>query len=87
MTVRRCCARCDLFWPSFKEAAQDDQYLLGDNILVAPITASVGGELKPIPSKFLHTPDGRPGLKAEYFDNANVEGTPKVVRVGLEDRL
>jgi len=74
-------ARCDLYWPNLPEAATNDQYLLADNILVAPIVAGVNGELKPIPTAMLHTPNGKPGLQAEYFDNANVQGTPKVVRV------
>ncbi len=72
--------RCDLEWPAFPEAAHDDQYLLGDDILVAPIIQGLQGDLKPIPTTMLKTPDGQPGLKAEYFDNANVEGRPKVVR-------
>ena len=72
--------RCDLIWSNFPEAAQNDQYLLGDNILVAPIISSVGGELKPIPGDYFQTPSGQPGLRAEYFDNANVKGTPQFVR-------
>ncbi len=29
--------RCDLLWPEFPEAADDTQYLFGDDLLVAPI--------------------------------------------------
>jgi hypothetical protein len=72
--------RCDLYWPTYPEAAQNDQYLLGDNLLVAPIMTSIDGELKPIPSELFQRPDGRPGLRAEYFDNATLAGTPKQIR-------
>ena len=35
-----------------------------------------------IPSKFLFTPDGsQNGLKGEYFNNRNVEGTPVLTRI------
>ncbi|PAM91677.1 glycoside hydrolase family 3 [Flavobacterium sp. IR1] len=35
-----------------------------------------------IPSKFLFTPDGsKNGLKGEYFNNRNVEGTPALTRI------
>jgi beta-glucosidase len=34
-----------------------------------------------IPSSVLSTPDGQPGLKAEYFAGKDFEGTPQVVRV------
>jgi len=72
--------RCDLYWPTFAEAAHNDQYLLGDDILVAPIVSSMNGDPTPIPTSMLRTPLGRPGLQAEYFDNANLKGDPKVVR-------
>src|SRR5690606_7711443 len=35
-----------------------------------------------IPSKYLFTPDGsQNGLKGEYFNNRNVEGTPALTRI------
>nr|WP_244756099.1 glycoside hydrolase family 3 C-terminal domain-containing protein [Pseudoxanthomonas helianthi] len=34
-----------------------------------------------IPSTALRTPDGQPGLKGEYFDNAELAGNPARVRV------
>lgn len=67
--------RCDLQWPTYKEAADDTQFLLGDDILVAPILQPMTPIAKAIPAGLL---DG--GLKAEYFDNKNLEGDPKVVR-------
>ena len=33
-----------------------------------------------VPTSALSTPDGKPGLKAEYFSGSSFEGTP-VVRV------
>ena len=38
--------RCDLEWPEFSEAADSTQYLLGDDLLVAPVLAPVhkGGD-------------------------------------------
>ncbi len=35
----------------------------------------------PIPASYLSTEDGRQGLKAEYFDNADFSGTPILTRV------
>ncbi|MDR3690797.1 MAG: glycoside hydrolase family 31 protein [Fimbriimonas sp.] len=72
--------RCDLYWPTFPEAAHNDQYLFGDDLLVAPITSSMNGDPTPIPSSMLRTPLGAPGLRAEYFDNDKLEGEPKLVR-------
>lgn len=74
--------RCDLQWPQYPEAASGLQYLFGDDLLVAPQCYS---GLDPIPSAFLKTPEGQPGLKAEYFDHEKLEGTPKLVRT--EDRV
>ena len=39
------------------------------------------GNLEPIESIYLKTEDGKNGLKAGYFDNKNLEGTPKLVRI------
>ncbi len=38
----------------------------------------------PVPTSALSTPDGKPGLKAEFFSNSNFEGTPVRVRVDRE---
>jgi beta-glucosidase len=37
-------------------------------------------EDKPVPSSLLSTPDGQPGLKAEYFSGAGLQGEPVEVR-------
>lgn len=69
--------RCDLQWPQFPEAAGGLQYLFGEDLLVAPQCYS---GLDPIPLALLKTPEGEPGLHAEYFANEKFEGTPKLVR-------
>jgi alpha-glucosidase (family GH31 glycosyl hydrolase) len=76
--------RCDFYWPNAEEAVQNDQYMLGDDILVAPIIASVQGEMKPISTEMLRTPDGKPGLQGEYFDNTDLKGNPKQVRTDAQ---
>jgi hypothetical protein len=65
--------RLDLAYPHSPEAAASDQYLLGDGLLVAPITE---GEpcLQPVPAGWLKTADGKPGLFLELFPNENLLG-------------
>jgi beta-glucosidase len=36
---------------------------------------------KPIPAELLTTPDGQPGLKAEYFKGTDLQGSPAVARI------
>lgn len=71
--------RCDLYWPEFSEATDNQQYLLGDDILVAPI-ASSPNMAAPIPSELFQTPDGKPGLCGEYFKGMELRGGPVVTR-------
>jgi len=71
--------RCDLYWPEFAEATNNQQYLFADDILVAPITTSPRAGA-PIPAKFFRAPDGRPGLRGEYFDGMEPTGTVVVAR-------
>ena len=73
--------RCDLEWPNEKEASRNDQYLLGDDILVAPILTSMEPEASVIPGEMFKTPDGKSGLKGEYFDNKELKGSPLVTRI------
>jgi beta-glucosidase len=53
------------------------------NILYAPGSILADGTAAPIPSAYLRTDTSlqTAGLKAEYFDNLQFEGTPKLVRV------
>jgi beta-glucosidase len=52
-----------------------------ERILYAPGAPLASGARMPVPSTALHTADGAPGLKGEYFANAAFEGTPKAVGV------
>jgi Glycosyl hydrolases family 31/PA14 domain/Domain of unknown function (DUF5110)/Domain of unknown function (DUF4968) len=70
--------RLDLYYPRYPEAARDDEYLLGKNILVAPV---LSGLQQPVPQSWLTTPDGGRGLRAEYFANDSLSGSPAVTRV------
>ena len=53
-------------------AAAQVSFLPGTNFLL---------EAKPVPPSALSTPDGKPGLKAEYFTDAAFKGAPESVRV------
>ena len=70
--------RLDLYYPQYPEARRDDEYLLGKNILVAPV---LEGLQQPVPGSWLSTSDGRHGLQAEYFTNDSLSGAPAVTRV------
>ena len=62
--------RLDIEYPEYVEASRNDEYLLGDYILVAPISEGVV-DVK-VPNESLsHTQNGQKvtGLKAEYFNN------------------
>lgn len=73
--------RCDLYWPNLPDAKRNDQYLLGENILVAPILTSMYSPPVVLPTTMLHTPDGQPGVKGEYFANMTLSGDPTLTRV------
>lgn len=67
--------RCDLEWPSHPEATSSTQYLLGDDLLVAPILEPVV-PLEPVPATLLSRTDGKNGVDAEYFAGDVPEGAP-----------
>jgi alpha-glucosidase (family GH31 glycosyl hydrolase) len=69
--------RLDLDYPQFPEASNNDEYLLGKTLLVAPV---LQGSLQVIPGDWLKTPDGQPGLKADYFTNEDLSSTPAFTR-------
>ncbi len=71
--------RLDIQYPEYVEASRNDQYLLGDYILVAPINETdsmVPDEL------FSYNENGAvvQGLKAEYYNNNNWSGTPVLTK-------
>ncbi|HTY87888.1 MAG TPA: TIM-barrel domain-containing protein [Candidatus Acidoferrum sp.] len=69
--------RLDLDYPDHAEAGRDDEYLLGKFILVAPV---LQGALQTVPATWLKTPDGQPGLQAEFFTNVDLSGPPALTR-------
>ncbi len=64
--------RLDFYYPQYEESRRNDQYLLGEDILVAPITE---GEQPPDPS-WLKTPDGKAGVEITYYNNKDLSGSP-----------
>lgn len=72
--------RLDLEFPSLPMAKSNHEYLLGDDLLVAPIIGGEEGTIQPV-TQLLKTESGEPGLNAELFDNEKLEGKPKLTRV------
>ena len=66
--------RVDVAYPQYAEADRDDEYLLGDAILVAPIA-----EAEPRCDDYTFTADGVPGLRGEFYPNSDFAGEPEVV--------
>lgn len=73
--------RLDLDYPQFPEANRNDEYLLGQDILVAPV---LEGSARSVPPDWLKTPDGQSGLKAEFFENVDLSGTPALTRTDAD---
>lgn len=74
--------RLDILYPEYVEASRNDQYLLGDYIIVAPIEDAVANVFTP--NEYLtHEENGVqvPGLKAEYYTNDSWSGTPAKTQV------
>ena len=69
--------RCDLNYPGFKEAESDYQYLLGDDILVAPV---IGNSQDAVPSSWLNNGRGSEGLTGNYFANKTLSGSSAMKR-------
>jgi hypothetical protein len=68
--------RCDIEWPSYPEAADNQQFMLGDDILVAPTNTSVVPPAAAVPPKMFGS-----GLRGEYFNNTDLKGKPRVTRI------
>ncbi len=69
--------RLDIEYPKYVEASRNDQYLLGEDILIAPLSESE--LMQPVPEAWLSCTDGstrKSGLAAEYYNNRNFSGTP-----------
>lgn len=65
----------------------DDSFMFGPSLLVHPVTRAMYNILPPpaatIPTEYLRTPDGQPGLAGQYFEGENFE-TPKSRFVDLK---
>lgn len=66
--------RLDFHYPKYEESRDNSQYLLGEDILVAPFNGNAGDGTKIVPSEWLKTASGEVGLDAAYY---NVEGIAK----------
>ncbi len=64
--------RLDFYYPQHEDARRNDQYLLGEDILVAPITE---GE-QPPKAEWLTAPNGSAGVEIQYFNNTSLSGSP-----------
>ena len=74
--------RLDINYSQYVEASRNDEYLLGDYILVAPIneaTPTVTAD----DSQLTHTVNGAEvaGLEASYYNNTTFSGTPVITRI------
>ena len=67
--------RLDIDYPQYEEASRNDEYLLGDSILVAPMA-----EVSSPAEDYTFTSGGHEGLLAEYFANEDFSGEPEVVK-------
>ena len=66
--------RLDVAYPQYMEADREDEYLLGDSLLVAPIA-----ETEPLCEDYTFTADGQAGLRGEFFPNEDFSGEPEIV--------
>lgn len=74
--------RLDIKYPEYVESSANDEYLLGDYILIAPIDTA-GDNDKVDENRLFHYENGKKvtGLKAEYYNNMNWSGTPERTQV------
>ena len=66
--------RLDVCYPQYAEADRNDEYLLGDSVLVAPIA-----EAEPLCEDYVFTSDGVEGLRGEFYPNEDFSGQPEIV--------
>ncbi len=64
--------RLDFYYPQYEESRLNNQYLLGEDILVAPIA---DGE-QPADPSWLKTSDGKLGVEISYYNNKTLSGNP-----------
>ncbi|HEY3783104.1 MAG TPA: TIM-barrel domain-containing protein [Fimbriimonadaceae bacterium] len=73
--------RCDLEWPDYEGASSNEQFLFGEDLLIAPVTSSRHADPEIVAPEFLQADNGNQGLKGEYFANVDLEGEPAFRRV------
>ncbi len=67
--------RLDILYPQYAEADANDEYLLGDTLLIAPLAEGYS-----VSEDTYFTSNDQKGLYAEYFSNRNLSGDPTVTR-------
>ncbi len=70
--------RLDLDYPQYAQAKQNNQYLLGHSLLIAPVSQD---GMAAVPASWLTTTQGQAGLLAQYFSNADLIGSPVLTRI------
>lgn len=63
--------RTDIAYPQYNEASRNDQYMLGENVLVAPFDSAE--RLIPVPTEMLTDLSGGKGLTATYFNGTDLK--------------
>ena len=76
--------RLDFFYPDEEKASDNSQYLLGDNILIAPLFGNYDTSF--VPAAWL-THDGEEGLSGKYYNNKEMSGEPVFERVDKQIRF
>lgn len=66
--------RLDFYYPEHEESQANDQYLLGKDILIAPLFGLENA--KPVPAAWLTTKDGKPGIEAKFYANQDLKDKP-----------
>jgi len=66
--------RLDVSYPQYPEAARNDEYLIGESLLAAPLASDVQQT-----EDYCFTYNGEPGLKGEFFPNTELSGEPEIV--------
>ncbi len=80
--------RLDIEYPQYAEASRNDEYLLGDGILIAPIADADAQKSAPA-TWFTCNDDGttKQGLLGEYFNNNALSGEPAYTKVDTDFML
>lgn len=73
--------RLDFYYPDLLPAKGNDQYLLGDDILVAPY---YDGAESTVPSEWLKTASGETGLTCSFYNGMKPEGDVIGTRVDAD---